>query len=230
MQPRLRNLLVCISVLLLATASVGHSQELALQRPPVKIGNHWYLPAREIAVWMGAAIEWNGKSRSVSMSYEGERCSWSATSGALVLREQHAFISARDLAKAFNLSANIRAGANIMEFGNDQRNDLIPLGWSLPKMPRGLTRDQRSIWQVLVRPGPEFAVRGIIDRPSRIRVVDRWAVAKVVPLNTYTDTAVAVLRKDNGTWRILDLGTAVGSDGSNYGIPAWARARLGGPF
>ena len=66
---------------------------------------------------------------------------------------------------------------------------------------------------------PAFAVKNI-------DVQGTWAMAFVKPKSDAVDAADVLLRKQKGRWKVLALGTGMGSDtGEHYGVPQYLQKR-----
>ena len=119
-----------------------------------------------------------------------------------------------------------------MRLARVKSGEWIPLdaAATYPSPPEGLSRQEQQIWRLLVRPEDRRVAPGTICEPYNIRVVGRWAAAKIHPLNTVTDDALVLLERRPAGWTILILGTDIPASGRDYGIPAEARKKLGLPF
>ena len=219
--------LLAVGVMLFIGGATCWAQQLLFTSPPLIADGRVYVPARELCDWLGAAIRWDGQSQAVRVTWRDHEEVWTAASGAIRLRSGRAYLRIREFADAFG--EPVRWWHRMVDFGDYSRStySAIPVGWKPGTMPRGLSRDQQAIWRMLAKLGdPED--KGRCDVRD-IRVVERWAGARVHPLNFVTDDLTVLLEKREGQWRVLASGTDLFSEGRNYGIPALVRRGLGLP-
>jgi hypothetical protein len=228
MRRRVRYVVAMTAVaLLLGGSSTFGTVELALQTPPVLAKGRWHVPVREMCEWMGASVAWNSRPAGVTVTYRGRSHSWDAASGGLLIRRGRSFLPARTFLVTLGFRVEYRGDLRAFEFGDDEVGDILPVGWRLPRVPRGLSQDGREVWRLLVRPGHPWAITGLISQPANLRIAGRWAAADLHALNAAADDPVkALLEKRDGEWRITALGPGLGAD-RNYGIPERVRRRLG---
>ena len=233
-----RLLLYAGITLAVCTAASGgtadHHGELVLAVPPPVLDGRAYVPARQFCEWLGARIQWNVKARSVTVGWKGRQSSWAVESPSLLLRDHTALIAIRAFAEAFGGTVTYRSdeARRIVDFWGPEGSPYaaIPIGWSHPGEPPGLSPAESELWRFLVPPQPRIRPEpGYIWEPCQIRVVERWACAKVHPLNYITDDATVVLEKRDNRWHVLaGPGTDIGSQGAVGDIPVdvWRRLRL----
>jgi hypothetical protein len=203
---------------------------LMLQTPPLQFEGEWYVPVREFCRWLRADITLPSNMGSLTVTWRGKSHTWTKESGGLAFHDGKGFVSIREFGEAFGEPVKVRQGEDVVDFGNPGSTTYtaIPVGWEKPTPPKGMTLAERGVWQRLVR--SRLGVAGMVSEPADVRIAGRWASANLRPLNTVTDDALVLLEKRSGRWRVITLGTAVGADGRNYGIPAATRKKLGLPF
>jgi hypothetical protein len=224
--------LLVVSLVFLAAEATSSASRLLLTVPPIVKNGHAYVPARQWGDWLGASIQWDGRSRGIRVNWRGREESWSVASGSVLLRRGMAYLRLRDFAAAFGAKISWRFWRDrerVVDFGERARSTYaaIPLGWTLPTMPRGLSPDQRRIWPVVAAAVHTGSVEGSVHAIGPIRVVGRWASAEVRPLNVVTDDAWVFLERRHGGWQVIfGPGTDFGPDGRNRGIPSDVMRRL----
>ena len=192
--------------------------------PPLKVRGEWYVPAREFCVWLRAGVTMPRDGSALTIGWRHRSHTWTRASGRLQFRAGVAYVPIGDIGKAFGEPVGVRADGHVVDFGKPGGSPCaaIPVGWSKPAPPRGLSPDALAIWRRLLRPDPWSA---LLCEPRRIRIAGRWAAAKVHPLNAVTDDAEVILDGRWGAWRIVSMGTEPAAKG--LGIPADVRRKLG---
>jgi hypothetical protein len=225
-------LLTSLAACLLAVgpdASAGRLGNLVFTTPPPVIENRLYVPARQFCDWIGASVIWRREARSVTIAWRGLDHTWAADEGRLVLRSGRAFIPIRDFAEVFGGSLTYDTDQRAVHYWGPERDvyAAIRVGWRPPRQPAGLSPEEADAWRFFAHAldGPRSAP-GSLWEPREVRVSQRWASAKLHPLNLITDDCLAIAEKQNGSWRLLASGTDVGTDGNTYGIPAHIRRDL----
>lgn len=204
---------------------------LALLIPPIAVNGEWYLPTRQFCQWLRAGLTLSEDMSAITVTWRGKSRTWTRDSGRLVFHAGTAFIPIQEFGEAFGEHVSLRPDEPVVDFGTPGEGRVyaaIPVGWQNPVLPKGLSQDETEIWRRLLRPNTRSG--SVKCEPYDIRVVGRWAAAKIHPLNTVTDDALVLLDGRWGAWRIIALGTDIPARGRNYGIPAETRTKLGLPF
>ena len=217
---------VIMGVFVLSGAVPASAREpLLFTIPPFVSHGAVYVPARQFCQWLGADLRWLPEHRAARVRWQGQYKLLREEDGALAIRRDVGFLRLRDLTEAYGVPLRWHGGQiPFVEVGEYRSPHFtsIPVGWRWPAVPSGLTRDQRQIWRLLSRPGtPNKRDR---SEAHDIRVVGRWASARVHPLNFVTDDLCVILVKRAGAWRVIGSGTDL--SGRNYGIPARVRPQL----
>jgi hypothetical protein len=62
---------------------------------------------------------------------------------------------------------------------------------------------------------------------AKLDVQGAWALAEITPREQQLDDARVLLRKRQGRWKVLVLGTGLYGTGRTYGVPAALRKKWG---